>query len=282
MRLREALAHSVNVAAVHVLEDLGPANVVGWAGALGIGSRLGADLSLALGSYEVTPIELVAAYATFAAGGTYQAPLIVTKIVGPDGRELELPPRPPERRVMGEAEAYLTTSLLTSVVDHGTGAAAKAVGRPVAGKTGTSNQAKDAWFVGYSPDIVCGVWTGFDDGRSLGAREQGATAALPSWIAFMRAAHEGRPKADFAQPAGLVVVRIDPSNGLRVVGDDPNAIDEIFLSGTEPTEISPGDAGVSTDGGLTTGTEESEEHSDDDAGADDAGSHVVLDPTPPF
>ncbi|HEY3592773.1 MAG TPA: penicillin-binding transpeptidase domain-containing protein, partial [Polyangiaceae bacterium] len=237
-RMREALAHSVNVAAVHVLEDVGPANVVTWANALGIQSKLGADLSLALGSYEVTPWEMAAAYATFASGGMYQSPILVTRIVGPEGVEVALPPRPPARRVLGEAEAYLTTSLLSSVVDHGTAAAARSVGRPVAGKTGTSNQSKDAWFVGYSTDIVCATWTGFDDSRSLGAREQGATAALPAWIGFMKAAHEKRPATEFPRPAGISVVRIDPKNGLRAYDGEEDAVDELFLPGTEPVEAS--------------------------------------------
>jgi penicillin-binding protein 1A len=244
MRLREALALSVNVAAVHVLEDVGPANVVAWANALGIQSKLGADLSLALGSYEVTPWEMAAGYATFASGGVYQPPLLVTRIVAPDGTELPLPSRPPPRRAVGEAEAYLTTSLLMSVVDHGTAAAAKSLGRPVAGKTGTSNQAKDAWFVGYSTDIVCATWTGYDDGRSLGAREAGATAALPAWISFMKAAHDKRPATEFPRPSGIVSARIDPKNGLRAYDGEEDAIDELFLQGTEPQEISVPDAGL--------------------------------------
>jgi penicillin-binding protein 1A len=244
MRLREALAHSVNVAAVHVLEEVGPANVVAWANALGIQSKLGPDLSLALGSYEVTPWEMAVAYATFASGGIYQPPVLVTRIVGPDGAEIPLPARPPARRALGEAEAYLTTSLLTSVIDHGTGAAARALGRPVAGKTGTSNQAKDAWFVGYSTDIVCATWTGYDDGRSLGAREQGATAALPAWVGFMKAAHEKRPVTEFPRPSGIVPVRIDPKNGLRAYDGEDDGMDELFLQGTEPAEISVPDAGT--------------------------------------
>jgi penicillin-binding protein 1A len=150
---------------------------------------------------------------------------------------------------MGEPEAYMTTSLLTSVIDHGTGAAARSLGRPVAGKTGTSNQAKDAWFVGYSTDIACATWTGFDDGRPLGAREAGATAALPAWVSFMRAAHEKRPATEFPRPAGIVSVRIDPKTGLRAYEGEEDAIDEFFLQGTEPQETSSPDAGTPNDGG---------------------------------
>jgi len=248
-RLREALAHSINVAAVHVLEDVGPGNVVTWANALGIDSKLGADLSLALGSYEVTPYEMAAAYATFAAGGVYEAPVLVSRITGPDGAVIPLPPRPPARRTMGEAEAYLTTNLLSSVIDHGTGAAAKSLGRPVAGKTGTSNQAKDTWFVGYSTDIVCATWTGFDDAKPLGAREQGATAALPAWVSFMRAAHEKRAATEFPRPAGVVTISIDPRTGLRAYEGETDAIDEVFLQGTDPQEVSSPNAAASPDAG---------------------------------
>ncbi|RYZ62875.1 MAG: penicillin-binding protein, partial [Proteobacteria bacterium] len=149
LRLREILAQSVNIGAVRVLDDVGPANVVSWAQALGITSHLGPDLSLALGSYEVEPFELCGAYATFAAGGMYEEPRIVTRIVGPDGKEIELPHAAPARRVLEDAEAFLITDMMTSVVDHGTATRAKALGRPVAGKTGTSNQSKDTWFAGY-------------------------------------------------------------------------------------------------------------------------------------
>jgi penicillin-binding protein 1A len=248
-RLREALAHSVNVSAVHVLEDVGAANVVSWANALGIQSKLGADLSLALGSYEVTPFEMAGAFATFASGGIFEPPVLVTRIAGPDGAEIPLPPRPPSRRVMGEAEAYLTTSLLMSVVDHGTAASARSLRRPVAGKTGTSNQAKDTWFVGYSTDIVCATWTGYDDGRPLGGREQGASAALPAWIAFMKEAHDKRPATEFPRPAGLVALRIDPRTGLLAYEGEEDAMEELFLQGTEPQVVST-PAPVASDGGA--------------------------------
>jgi penicillin-binding protein 1A len=202
----------------------------------------------------------------------YEPPLLVTRITGPDGAVLPLPPRPPARRAMGEAEAYLTTSLLSSVVERGTGAAAKSLGRPVAGKTGTSNQAKDTWFIGYSTDIVCATWTGFDDARPLGAREQGSSAALPAWIAFMRAAHEKRPATEFPRPPGIVTVRIDPKTGLRAYEGEEDAIDEVFLQGTEPQEVSSPDAGASPDGApeMTPGT------ISEDAGA--ASAEVPAEP----
>ncbi|MFO0760923.1 MAG: PBP1A family penicillin-binding protein [Byssovorax sp.] len=243
-RLRDAVAQSVNVAAVWTLEKAGASNVVAWAHSLGIESKLGADLSLALGAYEVSPREMAGAYATFAAGGVYEAPVLIKKIVGPNGAEVPLPARPEPRRVMDEAEAYVTTSLLTSVVQDGTGKRARALGRPIAGKTGTSNQAKDAWFVGYSTEIACAVWTGYDDPLPLGAGEAGASAALPAFVDFMREAHKKRPPSDFPVPGGVVRRSIDPASGLAAYPDQKDAIDEVFLAGTEPTEVAVPDAGA--------------------------------------
>lgn len=275
-RLRDALAQSVNVAAVWTLEKVGASNVVAWAHGLGVESKLGADLSLALGAYEVTPREMAGAYATFAAGGVYEAPVLIKKIVGPNGSEIALPARPAPRRVMDEAEAYVVTSLLGSVVQEGTARRARALGRPIAGKTGTSNQAKDAWFVGYSTDIACSVWTGFDDPTPLGPGEAGATAALPAFIDFMREAHKKRPPSDFAVPSGVVRKSIDPASGLAAYPEQSDAIDEVFLAGTEPTEVATPDAGV--DAGDLEGS---------DAGAPlgDAGSRSPPEPSgqpPPF
>ncbi len=248
LRLREALANSVNVVAVRVLHDVGPPNVVAWAQALGIESPMKPDLSLALGSYEVRPIELVGAYATFAAGGEYAQPHLVLRIVGPDGKDVPLPELPPTRRVLDEAEAYLTTSMLTSVIDHGTAARAKSLGRPLAGKTGTSNGPKDTWFAGYSTEIAAVTWIGFDDGHTLGPAEQGGLTALPAWISFMKVATEGKPRVDFPRPPGTATVTIDQRTGELPYPDDPDVLDEVFLAGTEPTAIAqpppPDDAGA--------------------------------------
>ncbi len=252
LRLREALANSVNVVAVRVLQDVGPANVVQWAGALGIQSTMKPDLSLALGSYELRPIELVGAYATFAAGGVYEEPTLVTRIVGPDGRDLPLPPRAPPRRVLDEPEAYLMTSMLTSVIDHGTAVRAKALNRALAGKTGTSNGPKDVWFAGYSTDIAAVVWIGYDDGHGLGASEQGAVTALPAWMTFMKAAHEGKPRVDFSRPAGLSDVVIDRRTGELPYPNDDDVMTEVFLVGTEPTAtaIAAPPSSAATDAGV--------------------------------
>jgi penicillin-binding protein 1A len=245
IRLRDAIAKSVNAVAQKVIVDVGPAKVVEWAHKMGITAKLGPDLSLALGAYEIAPLEMAGAYTTLASGGLYEAPRLITRIVGPDGKDLPLPARAAPLRVMDETEAYVTTSLLTSVVDRGTGAKAREVGRPVAGKTGTTNQAKDAWFIGYSTDVVCAVWTGYDDPRPMGGgREAGATAALPAWVSFMKGAHDKKPIIDFARPPGIATVRIDPATGLRAYEGQTDSIDEIFLPGTEPADVAVPDAGA--------------------------------------
>ncbi len=238
LRLREVLANSVNVGAVRVLDDVGPANVVDWAKALGITSMLKPDLSLALGSYEIHSMELIGAYATFAAGGMYEEPRLVTRIVGPDGKDVELNAPPPPRRVLEAAEAYVTTSLLQSVIDHGTGVKARSLARPVAGKTGTSNDSKDTWFAGYSTELASVVWVGYDDNKPLGSGESGASTALPAWIQLMKFAHENRPRAEFPRPSGVVTIAIDPKTGNRATLD-VESMDEVFLEGTEPPEVPP-------------------------------------------
>ncbi len=237
LTVRTAVAKSVNPAAEWALEQAGAENVIAFARAMGITSKLEPTKSLALGAYELTPRELAGAYATFAGGGSYELPTLITRIVSPDGADIALPAAPPRRRVMDEAEAYVVTSLLTSVIQSGTGIRARALELPLAGKTGTSNEAKDAWFAGYSPELCAVVWTGFDDAAPLGAREQGASAALPAWIAFMRAAHQGRKVAGWTKPSTVVELDIDPASGLLPYPEQENAKREIFLAGSEPQDM---------------------------------------------
>lgn len=248
MRLREALAFSRNMVAARVVMDLGPQALADHAARLGIASPLEAVPSLALGTSGVTPMELTNAYATWAAAGRWAPPVLITRIVAPGGKEIPLPARESPRQVLTPEEAYLVTSMMTSVVDHGTGQRARVLRRPVAGKTGTSNDARDAWFVGYTPDIVVGVWVGFDDRKPLGRGEEGARSALPIWVRFMRSYVEAyRPPAiDFPRPAGVVSVRIDPVTGLLARPDQTDAMEEVFLAGTEPRQVAVpvGDAGT--------------------------------------
>jgi penicillin-binding protein 1A len=236
VRLRFALTNSINVAAAWLIGQLGPANVATWAESLGIESKLGATPSLALGAYEVTPRELAGAYATFAGYGMVERPVLISKIVAPDGTEVPLPPRAEPRRAMTDAEAYVTTDLLKSVVNEGTGKGALVLRRPIAGKTGTSNELRDAWFAGYSTDFACVAWVGYDDRKSLGPGESGATAALPVFVGVMRTAHQGLPPTDFPIPSGISRASIDPKTGLLARSEQTDALGEVFLSGTEPTE----------------------------------------------
>lgn len=238
LRLRTALAISDNAAAQKVLEEVGGPGVIDFAKSLGIESPLMPTPSLALGAYEVTPLELTAAIATFAAAGEYQPPVLIKRITDASGRDVPLPPQPPRRQVISPEEAYLITSALTSVVKEGTAKSAGSLQRPLAGKTGTTNQAKDAWFVGYSTDLVAGVWVGYDEAMPLGYGEAGAVTALPIWIAFMKVAGAGRPAVDFPRPPGVVTARIDPITGLLADPEQGEGVDEEFLDGTEPTEVS--------------------------------------------
>jgi len=239
--VRDALARSVNEAAVWAFRQAGGDNVVRWAKALGVTSEIQPTESLALGAYEMRPRELAAVYATFATGGVYEEPVLVSEIKGPDGAVVALPSPPPIRRVLSESEAYVVTSLLESVISEGTGRRARGTGLPLAGKTGTSNDAKDAWFAGYSPSVTAVVWTGFDDAAPLGRPEQGATAALPAWIAFMKAAHHDR-YADvkpWSRPDDVVRIAIDPGTGLLPYDGQEEPTREVFLAGTEPSQIAP-------------------------------------------
>lgn len=245
--LRSALARSLNPVSMHLFLALGPQPVIELAHAAGIQSELDPNPSLSLGTSEVYPLELVNSYATLAAGGRYEEPFYIAKIVGPDGREVRLPARAAGRQALEPAEAYLITSLMRSVVEQGTAVSARTLRRPVAGKTGTSNEARDTWFVGFTPTTVAGVWVGFDDRRPLGRGEEGARSALPVFIETIRLVEGDSRPAAFALPPGIDIARIDPRTGLLAPPSMPDGLEEQFLSGTAPTEmtaVAPPDAGV--------------------------------------
>lgn len=237
VRLRHGVAQSINLVAVRVMDELGPDAVVSFAKQLGITSTLEPSLALALGSSEVRLSELTNAYATFAAGGRFAPLKVVQKVVKSDGKPAKLPARPAPADVLSPAEVYVTTSLLASVVEQGTGSRAKALGFPAAGKTGTSNQARDVWFIGYTTRRVAGVWIGFDDHRTLGSKESGGRSAVPIWVDTMKAAHQGMQPEPFAMPSGVVSASIDPASGKLAYEGQSDAIDEVFLEGTVPTEV---------------------------------------------
>ncbi len=237
VRLRQALARSINMVAIRVVEDLGVKDVAEFARQVGISTKLEEDMALALGASGVRPIELANAYATFAAGGRWAPTRIVSRIVAPGGAQVPVTATEPARDVMSPNEAYVMTSMLRSVVTEGTGAPAQRLERAVVGKTGTSNEARDAWFVGYSPSVVAGVWVGFDDQRSLGKRETGTRTALPIWIDVMAAADQTPKETDFAMPSGVIRARIDPASGLLAYQGQEDAFEEVFVVGTAPTDV---------------------------------------------
>jgi penicillin-binding protein 1A len=304
--LKQALAHSKNTVSAKLVDALGVDAVIAFARRCGVENDLPRTLSLSLGVGEVTPLELVNAYATIAARGFFARPLLVLRVRDRKGQVLEEnrpliapeayagmdptssssatsaatssssstaalapPPVPP---VDGEARApdapegaapgvaaralpesglepevaYVLTTMMRDVVEYGTGAGAKSLGRPLAAKTGTAQEHRDAWFVGFSPELVAGVWVGFDSHEPLGPHETGAGAALPAWTAFMRDALARWPAADFLPPRNVALARIDPKSGLLA---DPSAADApvvAFVPGTVPVrtagEAAPGSA----------------------------------------
>jgi penicillin-binding protein 1A len=236
MRMRTALALSRNAVTVSLLEKIGLEKAIDFARKAGITSQISYDYTTALGSSAVTPLELTSAYATFASHGVRTEPTFIKNIVDGSGSTLEsYNPQPVE--AIDPTTAYLVTSLLKSVVEEGTGRGAKVLGKPVVGKTGTTNNYVDAWFMGYTPSIVTGVWVGYDNPRaSLGDKETGARAALPIWISVMARALADKTAEDFVPTGDVVSVKIDPETGLLARDGQADAITEVFRKGTEPTQ----------------------------------------------
>jgi penicillin-binding protein 1A len=277
--MREALARSVNNATVHLFRDVGVDFVIDYARQLGIESPLNRDLSLALGSSDLSLFELTRAYVVFARGGRRSEPIFIRRVTDRNGDVLlenaPLGGLPPEDfevvdgdvaeaaevgaidagasvSAVGEEEdpdqiispelAYLMTRLLRAVVEDpkGTGWRLKELKRPVAGKTGTTNDQADAWFLGFSPDIVTGVWVGHDESLFLGRGETGSRAAAPIWVDYMRVALEERPVRKFPEPDPivypLVFAHVDRKTGLLAGATSTDIVLEAFLPGTEPTE----------------------------------------------
>jgi penicillin-binding protein 1A len=232
VRLRTALALSINTVAIKLLSDVGIGTVRDLVGNIGITlpSEDKLDLSMALGTCVVSPLEMANAYAAFAASGQFAKP----RLIAAEGEQVS-PASEPVQGLRADT-AYVVLSLMRSVIEEGTarGAAAK-LQRPASGKTGTSNREKDAWFVGFTPELLAAVWVGFDDGRSLGHGEAGGRSAAPIWADFMSKALAGQPIRDFVQPPGVVVVQIDPATGL-LPAPGAQGRDEVFLDGTAPTE----------------------------------------------
>ncbi|MBI4515089.1 MAG: PBP1A family penicillin-binding protein [Deltaproteobacteria bacterium] len=230
--LRDALAFSRNVVTVKITVNMGLKYLLAYLQQLGLNANLQPNLSVALGSAEVTPLELATTYAVFANQGLRPEPIFISKIIDSEGNTLA-ETAPQLRQVIAPATAYQITSMLQDVIRRGTGKKALELERPAAGKTGTTNDFMDAWFVGYTPQLLAGVWVGFDEKRELGAKETGGRVAAPIWTRFMQRALEGQPILDFSVPEGLACVPIDPHSGQRVRFGGA-ALLECFKPGSEP------------------------------------------------
>jgi penicillin-binding protein 1A len=230
LRLRQGLTYSINTVTARLLDMIKVEPVQKLAAAMGITSPLINDLSLALGSSEVKPIDLTVAYCAIANGGFRVEPHYLLRM----GNQAVKRPNP--KSVLRPEVAFILTSLLESVIQEGTGRRAAKLNRPVAGKTGTTNEQKDAWFAGFTPQMVAVVWVGFDEPQPLGKKEAGSQAALPVWLHFMQTALKGQPKLPFKQPSGIVVQRIDPATGLLAPEGATDTMEEFFIQGTEPKE----------------------------------------------
>ena len=250
---RNALAHSRNVVTVKILEDIGVGYALKFIKRLGIESPIKRDLSIALGTSGVSMPELTSAFAVFANGGERVKPIFIKKIVTMEGEVLEentpyiemeekeeeedtseAPSPVLKERVISPQNAFIMTHLLQGVVQHGTGQRAKVLGRPVAGKTGTSSDYSDAWFIGYTPSLLAAVWVGFDDKTSLGKNETGARAALPIWISFMDKALRNTPVETPKPPKGITLIKVNIETGLPTEGDSPDTIVEAFIDSSIP------------------------------------------------
>jgi penicillin-binding protein 1A len=232
VRLRYALSRSINTVSLELAYNLQPETVVAFARKMGVASELKPDLSIALGSHEVTPIEHTNAVATLAAGGIAAPPQFIDAI---DGKRL---PAPAGEQVLRPEVAYVVTDMMRSVVTEGTAIGAAALKIPIAGKTGTSNDAKDTWFVGLTPDYAIGVWVGYDDPRPMG-RETGGSVAVPIYVDVMKQLNP--PAKAFARPPHVVEATIDKKTGLLAPDGAPKdtALTEVFVEGTQPTEVAP-------------------------------------------
>ncbi len=235
-RLREALAYSRNIVTVKLVDAVGIDKVISFARDIGVNSEMPRDLTIALGSTGMTPLELANVYSVFASGGIRNKPIWIRYITDSNGNVL-VSNEPEGVEVLSQQTSFIITSMLKDVVEYGTGMRAN-IGRPVAGKTGTTNDYKDAWFVGYTPQLVGCVWVGFDDmKRSLGPGEVGGRAAAPIFANFMRSVLSEKPILDFPVPEGVVRVSIDPSNGL-LSPNEASGVFEYFREGTQPLEYS--------------------------------------------
>ena len=264
--LRNALEHSRNLVAIKLLQDVGVNRFRRALAAYQFERQFPAQLALALGATEVTLKELTESYAVLASGGKRWRPVAVQQVQDRTGRTLHRSvaghrcevchadpvlavndAMQPAEQTVDPVSAFLVTNMMKGVIQHGTGRRARALGRPAAGKTGTTNKQVDAWFMGFTPQVLTGVWTGRDTPLSMGRHETGAHAALPIWLSAMKAFHRGRPVRDFTPPPGVEWVMIDPKTGKLPGPDTRRPFLEAFRAGTAPKEAETTAPGGSPD-----------------------------------
>jgi penicillin-binding protein 1A len=238
--LLEALAKSRNLATVRLLNEIGIDTAIRMARDLGIESPIERNLSIALGSSGITPLEMVTAYATFANGGQRPTPFFIREVQAAGGNVLERT-EPKVVSAIPPETAFLTIRLMQEVLRSGTAVSAKGLSPNLAGKTGTTNENTDAWFIGGSPDLMAGVWVGFDTPTSLGDRQSAATVALPIWMHFMGKALAYFPDRGFPPPAGVTFARVDPATGKAVPAGSSEGMVLPFRLGTVPDTVAPAD-----------------------------------------
>ncbi len=235
--LRTALQHSLNTVSVRLVAGMGVDKVIEQIRKFGITAQIVRHPSIALGTPEVTLLEHVYGYSTFPAMGMGVRPVLVTRIVDADGNTVEEDrPQAPRRRIPSDT-AYVMVDMLKNVVQKGTGQKAKELGRPAGGKTGTSNDFKDNWFMAFTRDLVCGVWVGRDDFKSIGNDATGGTTAAPIWTEFMKAAHPATPVRDFDPPAGVYFARATPERGTPARPGTPGSLMIPFKRGALPSQF---------------------------------------------
>ncbi|MFC1863314.1 penicillin-binding protein 1A [Thermodesulfobacteriota bacterium] len=235
---RTALIKSRNVITVKILKTIGIDNVIEYSRKMGIESELAPDLSLALGSSGLSLMELTASYSVIANGGMLFDPFFINKIEDRNGNIIE-ENQPSMQYSIPEDTAFVMTDILKAAISEGTGWRAKALKRPAAGKTGTSNDLRDTWFMGFTPSLVTGVWVGYDDIKPMGKGETGSRTACPIWLYFMSSVLKEKPVEDFKAPEGVVFAKIDSEKGLLASPYSKKTVFQAFKKGTEPKKYTP-------------------------------------------
>jgi penicillin-binding protein 1A len=273
MILLNALTHSVNVVTVKLLNQIGVMTAKKFARKLGITSPLASDFTLGLGSSSVSLLELVTAFSAFANGGMAVEPLSILNVKDSGGKTLEQH-SPQIAEALSPSTAYIMTYMLENVINKGTAKVVRNMGfsGPCAGKTGTTNDSTDAWFIGYTPDLVVGIWIGFDDKESMGRNMTGGGMAAPLWAEFMINAI-GASSQEFQVPDNTIFKKICTKSGKLATQHCPTVVDAPFVEGTEPTQECTIHGGVQNTNFLSEDMQNFDEWDDDsEASGEEAGS----------